>query len=59
MALNQDSLHLMFSKTYPKSETLLAAFNKGLAEVMRQGIYRKLLKKYIKNVEIKMPSPIY
>jgi len=58
-ALNQDSLHLMFSNAYPRSDVLLAAFDRGLIEIMRQGIYRKLLKKYIRNVEIKMPSPIY
>jgi polar amino acid transport system substrate-binding protein len=58
-ALNQDSLHLMVSKAYPQSDVLLKEFNKGLAEIMRQGVYRKLLKKYIKNVEIKMPSPAY
>jgi len=58
-ALDENSLHLMFSKTYPNAETLIAAFNKGLIEIMRQGTYRKLLKKYIKNVEIKMPSSIY
>jgi len=58
-ALDQDSLHLMVSKAYPKSKILLAAFDKGLVEIMRQGTYRKLLKKYIKNVEIKMPSPVY
>ena len=58
-ALNQDSLHLMVSKAYPQSNALLKEFNAGLAEIMRQGVYRKLLKKYIKNVEIKMPSPVY
>ena len=58
-ALNQDPLHLMVSKAYPHSEALLAAFNQGLVEIMRQGVYRKLLKKYIKNVEIKMPSQVY
>jgi polar amino acid transport system substrate-binding protein len=58
-ALNQDSLHLMVSKAYPQSDALLEAFNKGLDEIMRQGVYRKLLKKYVKNVEIKMPSPVY
>jgi polar amino acid transport system substrate-binding protein len=58
-ALNQDSLHLMVSRAYPHSEALLTAFNQGLLEIMRQGVYRKLLKKYIKNVEIKMPSQVY
>lgn len=58
-ALNQDTLHLMVSKAYPRSELLLEQFNNGLSEIMRQGVYRKLLKKYIKNVEIKMPSPVY
>jgi len=58
-ALNQDTLHLMVSRAHPQAETLLADFNQGLAQIMNQGIYRKLLKKYIKNVEIKMPSPVY
>jgi polar amino acid transport system substrate-binding protein len=58
-ALDQDSLHLMFSKAYPQSQALLEAFNRGLIEIMRQGVYRKLLLKYIQNVEIKMPTPVY
>jgi len=58
-ALNQDSLHLMFSNADPRSGAILADFNQGLIKIMEQGVYRRLLKKYIKNVEIKMPASIY
>lgn len=58
-SLNRDTLHLMFSNTDPRSKAMRAAFDQGLDEIMRTGVYRRLLKKYIKNVEIKMPSSAY
>ncbi len=54
-ALNEDSLHLMVSKKYPGSKVLLEDFNRGLKNIMKKGIYRSLLKKYIKHADIKMP----
>lgn len=58
-SFNRDTLHLMFSIADPRSEAMRADFDHGLNEIMRTGVYRQLLKKYIKNVEIKMPSPAY
>lgn len=58
-SFNRDTLHLMFSNADSRSEDMRADFDHGLNEIMRTGVYRRLLKKYIKNVEVKMPSSAY
>ena len=58
-ALNEDSLHLMVSKKHPDAKILLKKFNQGLKNIIKKGIYRSLLKKYIKHADIKMPRPTF
>ncbi|MEA3411087.1 MAG: transporter substrate-binding domain-containing protein [Pseudomonadota bacterium] len=38
-------LHVAVSRTHPDHETLVRDFNRGLAEIRRDGTYRKLLRK--------------
>jgi len=58
-ALNESSLHLMVSRRFPGSAAVLQKFNQGLESIMQKGIYRKILKKYVKNTKIDMPHTIY
>jgi polar amino acid transport system substrate-binding protein len=56
---NESSLHLMVSKQYPDSRNLLNRFNEGLKVIQDKGIYQRLLKKYVRNVKIKIPKSPY
>ncbi len=47
-SFSKDTLHLMASKKYPNSKTLLEQFNKGLKIIHSSGIYNSLLEKYEK-----------
>lgn len=58
-AFNEDTLHLMVSKKYRDSMALMKKFNQGLKIIFENGIYRNLLKKYIKHTDIKIPHSIY
>ncbi len=58
-ALNEDSLHLMVSKKNPDAMVVLKKFNQGLKNIIKKGIYRSLLKKYIKHADIKMPRSTF
>jgi polar amino acid transport system substrate-binding protein len=58
-ALSEDTLHLMVSKKFPRSSLLLEKFNRGLQEIRAKGVYQNLLKKYIKNIKIKIPHSPY
>ncbi len=41
-----DSLHLMVSRKYPKAESLLDQFNRGLREIKTNGTYQALKQEY-------------
>jgi len=58
-ALNEDTLHLMVSKKYRDSMVMLKNFNQGLEIIFKNGIYRNLLKKYIKRTDIKIPRSVF
>ena len=44
--LNQDSLHLMISKTYPGTYELQEEFEKAYARIKEKGIYRDIINRY-------------
>lgn len=45
-SFSESGLFLMVSKTFPDSKKLLETFNKGLASIMENGEYEKILEKY-------------
>lgn len=53
------TLHLMVSRKTPGARRLLDKFNSGLASIRRQGLYQRLLLKYIRTVSIQMPKSPY
>ncbi len=42
--LAEHGLHLAVSRRHPRAEGIVAAFNRGLAEIRREGTYRELLR---------------
>ncbi len=45
-AISENPLHVTSGKANPRSEELVAAFNKGLAEIKANGTFDKLLADY-------------
>jgi polar amino acid transport system substrate-binding protein len=44
--LNQDSLHVMFSRTYPHAAELEERFRNAFIRIKEKGIYQKIINKY-------------
>lgn len=44
--LNQSDFFMMVSKKYPNSNSILKKINDGLAIIKKNGVYKKILKKY-------------
>lgn len=45
-ALNQDSLHVMFSKTYPDAEKLEEGFKRAFIRIKENGMYQRIINKH-------------
>lgn len=58
-AISEHPVHLVMAADNPRAEALLSTFNKGLTTLNDQGVYRNLLRKYIKEVKIKTPKHPY
>ena len=58
-AFSEHLLRLMVSRRYPESTAQMIKFNQGLKRLQEQGIYTELLKKYMRNIDIKTPRSKY
>ena len=58
-ALSENTLHLMVSRQDPRARVLLEKFDKGLRLLQEKGIYQKILKRYVRDIKIKIPTSPY